>query len=143
MYTGFLHLHSFLAYAVLIILIVATINSILGMSSDRKFKDSDRKIALFGLIFTHIQLLGGIVLYFVSQKGLSMLTSGNAMGNSEMRLTALEHPLINIIAVVLITIGFSKHKKAASDKAKFKSIGIMYALGTILILSRIPWNSWF
>ncbi len=142
MYTGFLHLHSFLAYAVLLILIVASVNSILGMSSNRQFKDSDRKIALFGLIFTHIQLLGGIVLYFVSQKGFSMLTSGNAMGDSAMRLTALEHPLINIIAVVLITIGFSKHKKATTDKAKFKSIGIMYAIGTILILSRLPWSSW-
>lgn len=141
MYTV-LHLHSFLAYAVLLILIVASVNSILGMSSNRQFKDSDRKIALFGLIFTHIQLLAGIVLYFVSQKGFSMLTSGNAMGNSDMRLTALEHPLINIIAVVLITIGFSKHKKATTDKAKFKSIGVMYTIGTILILSRLPWSDW-
>src|SRR5690554_1118274 len=142
MYTGFLHLHSFLAYAVLLILIVASVNSILGMSSNRQFKDSDRKIALFGLIFTHIQLLAGIVLYFVSQKGFSMLTSGNAMGNSDMKLTALQHPLINIIAVVLITIGFSKHKKATTDKAKFKSIGVMYTIGTILILSRLPWSDW-
>lgn len=143
MYTGLQHAHSYIAYLALILLIVASINSIIGMASTKEFKDGDRKLSLFALIFTHIQLLIGLILYFVSQKGFSMLTSGNAMGNSELRLTALEHPLINIIAVILITIGFSKHKKATTSKAKFKSIAIMYALGTILILSRIPWSAWF
>ncbi len=67
---------------------------------------------------------------------------GEVMKNADLRLYAIEHPLINIIAVVLITIGWSRHKKIATSKAKFKSIGIMFALGTILILSRIPWSTW-
>src|SRR3546814_8729542 len=50
------------------------------------------------------------------------------------RLLALEHPLINIIAVVLITIGFSRHKKQTADASKFKSIAIFYAIGLVLIL---------
>lgn len=140
MYTGLQHAHSFIAYAALILLIVASINAMIGMSSNKQFKDSDRKIALFALIFTHIQLLVGIILYFVSPLVQSFSV---AMKDSTLRLYALEHPLINLIAVVLITIGFSKHKKAATDKAKFKSIAIMYAIGTLLILSRIPWSSWF
>src|SRR5690606_39470231 len=93
-----------IAYLALIALFVAAVNSFLGLASKRTFKSSDKRIGLFGLIFTHIQLLAGLILYFVSQKGFSMLTSGNAMGNSELRLTALEHPIINIIAIVLITI---------------------------------------
>ena len=142
METGLQHAHSYIAFVALILLIVASINAIIGMSSNKEFKDGDRKLSLFALIFTHTQLLIGIILYFVSQKGFEMLTSGNAMGNKELRLVALEHPLINIIAVVLITIGWSRHKKMTTDKAKFKSIGIMFALGTILILSRIPWSAW-
>src|SRR5690606_5870103 len=142
MYTGLLHAHSYIAFAALILLIVASINAIIGMTSNKEFKDGDRKLSLFALIFTHTQLLIGIILYFVSQKGFEMLTSGNAMGNKELRLIALEHPLINIIAVVLITIGWSRHKKMTTSKAKFKSISIMFALGTILILSRIPWSAW-
>lgn len=140
MYTGLQHAHSFIAYAALILLIVASVNALIGMSSNKQFKGSDRKIALFALIFTHIQLLVGIILYFVSPLVQSFSV---AMKDSTLRLYALEHPLINLIAVVLITIGFSKHKKAATDKAKFKSIAIMYALGTLLILSRIPWSTWF
>ena len=139
MYTGLQHAHSYIAYLALILLVVAAINAIIGMTSNKEFKDNDRKLSLFALIFTHVQLLIGIILYFVSPLVQSFSV---AMKDSTLRLYALEHPLINIIAVVLITIGWSKHKKAATNKAKFKSIGIMYAIGTILILSRIPWSVW-
>ena len=139
MYTGLQHAHSYIAYLALILLVVAAINAIIGMTSNKEFKDNDRKLSLFALIFTHVQLLIGIILYFVSPLVQSLSV---AMKDSTLRLYALEHPLINIIAVVLITIGWSKHKKAATNKAKFKSIGIMYAIGTILILSRIPWSTW-
>lgn len=139
MYTGLQHAHSYIAYLALILLVVAAINAIIGMTSNKEFKDNDRKLSLFALIFTHVQLLIGIILYFVSPLVQSFSV---AMKDSTLRLYALEHPLINIIAVVLITIGWSKHKKATTNKAKFKSIGIMYAIGTILILSRIPWSTW-
>jgi hypothetical protein len=140
MYQGLQHAHSFIAYAALILLIVASINAIIGLTSNKEFTAKDRKISLFGLIFTHIQLLIGIILYFASDK---VQPFSIAMKNPELRLYALEHPLINIIAVILITVGFSKHKKATTSNAKFKSIAVMYTIGLLLILSRIPWNAWF
>jgi len=139
MLTGLQHAHSFIAYAVLILLAFAAINAIIGFSSKREFVGKDRKIALFGLIFTHIQMLFGLFLYFTSPKVQSFSV---AMKDNNLRLYALEHPLINIIAIILITIGFSKHKKAQSSQAKFKSIAITYTIGLLLILSRIPWNAW-
>ena len=132
--------HSGWAYLALLLLVVAVVNSIMGMSSKKEFTAKDRKIALFGLIATHIQLVVGLILYFVSPIGKAAL--GN-MSDSALRLTSLEHPLINLIAIALITIGWSKHKKAASGEAKFKSISIFYGLGLLLILSRIPWKLWF
>ena len=63
--------------------------------------------------------------------------------NSASRLLALEHPFTNIIAIALITIGWSRHKKKTDDTAKFKSIAIFYGLGLLLILSRIPLGQWF
>ena len=112
------------------------------MSSKKEFTAKDRKIALFALIGTHLQLLVGLILYFVSEVGFKQL-SGAAMKNSELRLTVLEHPLINIIAIALITIGWIKHKKATTGEAKFKSIAIFFGLGLVLILIRIPWSLWF
>ena len=132
--------HSGWAYLALLLLLVAVVNSLIGMSSKKEFTVKDRKIALFGLIAAHIQLLVGFILYFVSPLGSEAF---GLMKDSAFRLTSLEHPLTNIIAIVLITIGWSKHKKAATNEAKFKSIALFYGIGLVLILSRIPWSLWF
>ena len=132
--------HSGWAYLALLLLVVAVINSVIGMTSKKEFTAKDRKIALFGLIATHIQLVVGLILYFVSPLGSASI---GQMAESDVRLTWLEHPLINIIAIVLITIGWSKHKKAENGTAKFKSIALFYFLGLVFILSRIPWSLWF
>jgi len=65
------------------------------------------------------------------------------MSDKALRLTSLEHPLINIIAIALITVGWVKHKKATLNNSKFKSITVFYGIGLLLILSRIPWKLWF
>lgn len=140
MYEFIKQFHSGWAFLAILGLVIAVVNSFIGKSSNKEFTAKDRKIALFALIGTHTQLLVGLVLYFVSGRGFASL---GQMGEAELRLTSLEHPLINIIAIVLITIGWSKHKKAATNEAKFKSIAIFYGLGLVLILSRIPWNLWF
>lgn len=136
--------HSGFAYLALLLLVVAVVNSIMGMSSKKEFTFKDRKIALFGLIGTHTQLLIGLILYFVSPNGLNMIKlSGMGGLTTESRLLALEHPLVNIIAIALITIGWTKHKKLITSESKFKTFSIYYGLGLLLILSRIPWKLWF
>ncbi len=132
-------IHSTLAYAVLAVVAIAVINAFLGLSSKRNFTKNDRSLSLVALILSHIQLVVGLILWVTSPLGKDAMSQ---MSNSAMRLTAVEHPLINIIAIVLITIGWSKHKKEESSNGKFKKIGIFYVLGLLLILSRIPWSNW-
>ena len=132
--------HSGWAYLALLLLVFAVVNSFMGMSSKRQFTAKDRKIALFGLIATHIQLVVGLILYFISPLGSAVF---GQMKDAALRLTSLEHPLTNIIAIVLITIGWSKHKKGETNSAKFKSIAVFYGIGLALILIRIPWSLWF
>lgn len=132
-------IHSTVAYAVLAVLVIAVINAFLGISSKRDFLPKDRSLSLVALILSHIQLVVGLILWFISPLGKQAMSE---MSNAAMRLTALEHPLVNIIAIVLITVGWSKHKKEESSNGKFKKIGIFYALGLLLLLSRIPWANW-
>lgn len=141
MYTGILHLHSGLAYLVLLGLIVCIIYAMVGALSGREFTDKDRKFGLIGLIPTHLQFLFALILYFISPLGFSNL-SGETMGDATARLYAVEHPLINLIAVALITIGYSRAKKLTDSKSRFRSIYLFYGIGFILILSRIPWTTW-
>ena len=143
MYNFIQKFHSGWAYLALLILVIAVVNSLSGMSSKKEFTLKDRKIALFALIAIHIQFLVGIILYFISPNGLQMIkTVGMGGLTTESRLLALEHPLINIIAITLITIGWSKHKKLLTGESKFKTFSIFYGLGLVLILSRIPWKIW-
>lgn len=138
-------LHSYLAYVVLAILFLAVANAITGLVSNRMFTlQKDFRLSLFTLILSHLQLLIGLLLYFISGSGFSAIkTLGMGGLNSAARLLAVEHPFVNILAIVLITIGWSRHKKFMEGKKKFKSIAIFYGLGLVLILSRIPWTQWF
>ena len=132
--------HSGFAYIALLLLVIAVVNALIGFFSKKEFTSKDRKISLFGMLTTHIMLLIGLILYFVSPIGFAVL---GEMKNASLRLTSLEHPVTNIIAITLITIGWSRHKKALSNEKKFKSIAIFFGIGLLLILSKIPWNLWF
>lgn len=139
MYEFIQKFHSGWAYLALLVLVIAVINAFIGLMSKKEFTAKDRKIALFGLIGIHTQLLVGLILYFVSPLGFASL---GQMSDKMLRLTSMEHPLINIIAITLITIGWSKHKKLTTSESKFKTFTIFYGLGLVLILSRIPWSMW-
>ena len=138
------NVHSYLAYVVLNALILAVFNAVTGRVGNRMFTlQKDFRISLFALILSHIQLILGVLLFFFSTSGLKALQAVGMSGlNAPARLLAVEHPFINIIAIVLITIGWSRHKKFMEGKKKFKSIALFYGLGLLLILSRIPWAQW-
>ncbi|MEN8856612.1 MAG: hypothetical protein ABF260_00905 [Flavobacteriaceae bacterium] len=136
-------IHSYWAYLVLIVLVLAVVNAIIGFVKKREFSDKDLRIGLFTLIFSHIQLLIGLGWYFSSPYFKALKTNGSeVMGDSATRLLAVEHPIMMIIALVLITIGWSKHKKKTEDASKFKTFVIFYGIALVLILARIPWNQW-
>lgn len=141
MYTGLKHFHSFFAYIVLLLVAAAAIHAVLARSGNKPFAGLGRKLALFGLIAAHVQLLFGLVLYFVSPAGFGNFSSAN-MGNSMARLYMLEHPLTMIVAIVLVTVGWSKAKRKAGDGKKYGTIALWYGIGLVLMLSRIPWAVW-
>jgi hypothetical protein len=139
-------IHSYWAYLVLLIVVLATLNALAGFFSKREYGAKDFRISLFALIVTHIQLLIGLILYFVSPLGLQNISNsgmGAVMKDSTARLYAVEHPMVMILTVIFITIGYSKHKKKLLSSGKFKTLAIFYGIALILMLSRIPWGQWF
>lgn len=140
MYESIQKLHSGWAYLAFLILVIAVVNSLIGLFSKKEFTENDRKVALFALIGIHIQLVIGFIVYFVSPLGFASL---GQMKDAALRLTSLEHPVINIIGIALITIGWMRHKKSATSTSKFKIFSIYYGFGLVLILSKIPWKMWF
>lgn len=143
MYPTVLNAHSGWAYIALLALVIAVVNALIGLSAKRAATQNDRRFSLFALIGAHIQFVLGLILYFVSPNGLDKIRNlGMANMSSLDRLLALEHPLINLIAVTLITIGWSKFKRASDDR-KLKPVAIFYGISLVLLLSRLPWQTWF
>lgn len=140
-----LQLHSYWAIIVLLVLLIAFANALIAFIKKRSYKDLDMRIARFTLIVMHFQLLFGLGVYFVSTyyKSAKAVGMGAAMRDSSTRFYIMEHPLVMILAIVLVTVGFVKHKKQPISLARFKTLSIYYALALLLVLSRIPWGQWF
>jgi hypothetical protein len=141
MYTGIQHLHSFLAYIILAVLVFCIIYAIFKIVNEKPFTESVRKVMLAGFIAAHLQLLIGIILYVISPVGLSHFSS-EAMQNTLSRIYVLEHPITMLVGIILISIGYIKAKKPGDDARRFKTIILYYSLGLFLILLRIPWTVW-
>jgi hypothetical protein len=144
MYQIFLHVHHYLAFIAIILLAWATINGILGMNSEKIFEDSHRKTNLFALIATHTMLLIGLVLLVVSPVAqMAFSDMGASMKDSVTRKAIVEHPTMNILAAILVTVGNAKSKKAVGNGKKFKFTMIFFGLALLFILSRLPFEKLF
>ncbi len=133
---GLKHLHSTLAIAVLLGLLV----TILMALFQKPLTDLTRKVAKISMILFHTQFLVGLIFYFVSPLGFHAL-SREAMSISAARFTSFEHPFVGLVALVLVTIGHAKMKRATADLGA-KPLLIFYSFALLVVLSRIPWSSW-
>jgi len=135
-------IHSGWAYIVLLVFVIATFNALIKFFGNKEYGAIDFRLALFTLITMHIQLLLGIILWFT--KGyFDEMSVGEVMKSDTVRKLAVEHPTLMIIAVALVTIGYSKHKKKLVSKPKFKLLAIFYSIALAAVLYMIPWNQWF
>ena len=144
MYSILKNIPSYWAYLVLLVLILCIFNAITGKINGKDFESRDLRLSLFGLIFSHLQLLIGLILYFVSPwfDQWSNLGMGGVMKDAQTRLFLVEHPFTNILAIGLITIGWSVQKQQSDPSKKFLRIALLYGLGLLLLMSRIPWDTW-
>jgi len=136
--------HSITSLIILIFLISSIIIAINALIYNRQYDKKHKKYFLITFIFSHIQLLLGIVWYITSPYYQLLTTGemGKIMKNVDTRLLTIEHPITMIIAISLITLGWISFKKQTIDYNKYKTIAIYYTIALILILSRIPWGQW-
>ncbi len=140
MFSGLLHAHSGIRWIVLIGIVLSII---IGFINRKNSGFKSRPVALVTLISAHIQLLLGIGLYFMSPY---VKFTGETMSMTRERFFTIEHAMLMLVAIVLITIGWSKAKRA--QKSDYK-IFVYYLIAFILIMMGIPWpgleygGAWF
>ena len=134
MYPSLLLLHSALRYLVLLFLLIVIIRSYMGWQKKDAYSSGDNKLSLFLFIFTHTQLLAGLLLYFVSPM---VVFSGTSMKDSMLRYWLVEHNTMMLIAIVLITMARITAKKLADPVAKHKRLFIFNVIALFIIVAAI------
>ncbi len=128
--------HSGFRWIVLIMLITIVVNSLIKWIKKSDFKKGDEKLTTFSTMAVHIQLLLGIILYFISPK---VIFSAETMKNDILRFFTVEHSVMMLIAITIITIGSISVKKATNSPVKFKRAFLYFGTGLLIILLMIPW----
>ena len=134
MYNGLLFAHSYLRYIILILLIVVIITSLLGMMNKKSFTETDNKLSLFLFISTHLQLLLGLILFFVSPV---VQFSSAAMKDPSTRYWLVEHNTAMLIAIIFITLARTTSKKMSDSNAKHKRMFIFNLIALAIIILTI------
>jgi hypothetical protein len=144
MYSILLSIHSLFRWLVLASLLFALCRAYKGWLSNLPFTKLDNTIRHTTATITHIQLILGITLYFISPVvGYFLHNFSEAVHMREMRFFGIEHIVMMLTAITVITVGSVKTKRKNTNQEKFKTMAIWYSVGLFLILASIPWGILF
>lgn len=128
--TGMLHLHSLLRWVILLLLLV-------GLFQAFSKKESIKSTSLWLMIAAHTMLLIGLYQWIAGRYGiLKGLPESvpSLMKDSFYRFYWVEHPLLMLVAIILITLARGKAKKL-----NYKNTGWLLLIALIFILVAVPW----
>ncbi len=137
LHTILVDLHSINRWIVLLFGLITLVSAGRGWLAKHTWQQSDQRYPKLFIIFLDIQLLLGLLLYFV----FSPITTNGfeyVFGNPASRFFLLEHSIMMLLAVIIAHIGTSRVRKAKAEN-KFKRAFVFYGFSLLLILVSIPW----
>ncbi len=140
MYFTILALHSWVRWLVVAGLLFAIFRAYSGLLSKRNFTRFDNSVRLWTTTIVHIELIFGLWLYFISPVVDYFLHHfKEATQQPETRFFGMEHSMMMIVAILIITIGSARVKRKPTDREKFKTMAVWFSIGLLIILMFIPW----
>lgn len=141
MYTYLLIFHSWIRWIALIALLLTIFLAFRGFSIRKKFSAIDNQLRHWTATLFHIQLIIGVLL-LVKSPIIQYFWSdpNNHFKNIQLSFFSLFHPLMMLLAIIIVTIGSAKAKRKTNDRAKYQTILIWYSIGLLLLFFAIPWS---
>jgi hypothetical protein len=139
-YTFTLFLHSWNRWLILVAGVLVISAAIKGLLARSEYSTFQRKWSLIFLSSLHVQLLVGLLMYFVFSPVTAQALSnfGAAMKNPVLRFWSVEHAFVNIIAIALAQTGSILVKRSTGLAIKHKRTLIWTGIAMLLILAMIP-----
>jgi hypothetical protein len=138
MYSILLVLHSLFRWVVLGSVLYVIFRAFRGYTARLAFTRTDNSIRHWTATFSHIQLMLGFTLYFISPL-ISAFRQQGVRAGGQLVFFGLVHIGLMLLSVVLITIGSAIAKRQTADRAKFRTLLTWFSVGLFLILLAIPW----
>jgi len=129
MATGMLHLHSILRWIILLFLLICLVQALSKSTAVRK-------TSLWLLISAHLMLVVGVYQLFFGRYGINKgLPPGvELMKDKFYRFFWVEHPLLMLLTIILITVARGKAKNL-----NYKSVTVLLIIALLAILVAVPW----
>ena len=141
MYSILLFSHALIRWFVLIAVITTLIRSYYGWLFGKPFTKSDNALRVLTLSVVHIQATLGLLLYCISPVIRYFFNNfKEAVHEKDFRFFGMEHSLMMLTAVVIITIATISCRKKTTDEEKFKTLAIWFSIAVLIILFSIPWS---
>jgi hypothetical protein len=139
-YSILLPLHNILRWVVLMAALFAIYRAFAGWLGKKDWTRTDDKAGLWFTMLMDIQVLAGLILYFLSPVTQSAFQNfGGAMSNAVARFFAVEHILLMVVAAVVAHVGRALTRKASGALSKHKRAAIWFMLALLVVLVAIPW----
>jgi len=139
MYPTLLAFHSLFRWLVLTSLLIAIYRAYRGWLTDKTFTKLDNSVRHWTATIAHIQLILGLWLYFISPVIDYFLHHyKEAVHEREIRFFGMEHSIMMLSAIIILTIGSVLAKRKLTDKEKFKTMAIWFSIALLIILISIP-----
>ena len=140
MYAVIKDIHNIVRWVVLLIGLWAVGRAWWGLFARRAWGKWDRLAGVFFSSALDVQLLLGVILYFLSPLiKIALRDFGAAMGTSGLRFYAVEHAAFALLAAVLAHLGIRSTRKAPTTRTRFARAALLFSLALVLIVVGIPW----
>ena len=138
MYILFKNIHHYVGMITLVFVLLLTVVSFIYYLKERPISGQVKKISLLTLIFTHSQIVLGIILFF-SSPIFQNTSIKDIMEMAAIRRNYIEHPFSMVMVGALITIINAKIKKVPKITVWML---LMSAVSLALVLGMIPRSFW-
>ena len=145
MYAFIVGLHNIIRWVAVILELIAVTRATMGFWRKKEWTESEKKVGMFFSISIDIQILIGLLLYFVySDWGLrALITKGTSMvmETGEYRFFAIEHGFYMLLGFLFAHFGTLLPKKVDDHSGKYKRAAFWFCLALLMVIAGIPWDS--
>lgn len=140
MYQALTFIHSSVRWFVVISLVYAIVRAWHGYLKGRTFTKADNTVRHWTATIAHVQLVIGMIFYTQSPVIRYFLKNfKEEVADWAVGFYGLVHPILMLVAIVLITIGSAMAKRKPSSKEQFRTMLIWFSVAFLIIFIAIPW----